>query len=721
MDIAVLGLTVENGQAIRALNAMDVELRRVAESGTAVGDTQRKINADIIRSNGGMERYRAIQRQIADEMRQADVVAQQHAATLKSLETNTAGATTGTNRFRSVLSSLASQAVGTSSSVGQLGGLLGQFAVGGVITSVVLIGITAIAKAYELLSAGAREAKKNVDDLIRSLVAQRQAAFDATLGGAQAQQSAVEVRTSQALERLNDVKSARNSYDPAIRLAAIIRLGKAQKEYDDALTASGQAASNVLQIELDAEKQKEDAKKQAATDAKRHHSEEMQRIHERIALLRSIDAPDISSITDEVSRRPINIPGTFDKNNIPVQSSPAELEKMFRDYHKGQSERRDKALAEEGRALDKSAKAADGHASAMERAAQIVSQSIEYYLVQKLGGGTFGGNVGAAIGKGAAADISGQFGKSAFINSTVGSALFAPIMAGLGAAVGNAVDSIFDFSGAVKALRLEMDKLQKATEQSVAIERVRSSGGDTSQLEGEAAIHERFASLRDAAEKIRAYDSPRINYGPNNAGLARKQIDEAKKAQEEYNAKLAEYKILEDQQIALLKQNIELAKRQFAEDLQVRVLRAQGHDKEADTLALQLQQQREYDAAVKAGADAATLALLIQVQAAEKVKDALGGLQTAVQNAPSGFQLNRYINEFAEGMGGGTSSGWEGRTPFTPKTLGQTITQFSGPVTFTIQGKNGEELLVDLVRVMRKKTDATLGLNAPISQALDLM
>jgi len=56
------------------------------------------------------------------------------------------------------------------------------------------------------------------------------------------------------------------------------------------------------------------------------------------------------------------------------------------------------------------------------------------------------------------------------------------------------------------------------------------------------------------------------------------------------------------------------------QDLEVRRLRAVGFGDEADALAFALQQQREYEDAVRAGADAATLARLAEVQRVEAIR-----------------------------------------------------------------------------------------------------
>lgn len=72
------------------------------------------------------------------------------------------------------------------------------------------------------------------------------------------------------------------------------------------------------------------------------------------------------------------------------------------------------------------------------------------------------------------------------------------------------------------------------------------------------------------------------------------------------------------------------ANRTAQDDLAVRQLQAEGRTAEADAMRRALDQQREYDAAVKAGLDAATLAALKLVQAAES---AAAAAQMAAQQA----------------------------------------------------------------------------------------
>ena len=75
-----------------------------------------------------------------------------------------------------------------------------------------------------------------------------------------------------------------------------------------------------------------------------------------------------------------------------------------------------------------------------------------------------------------------------------------------------------------------------------------------------------------------------------------------------------------------------LETKERTESLQVRMLRAQGLDGEADALALQMEQERELLEARQAGYTEEELALLAQVQAAEKLQAAAEGVADAVED-----------------------------------------------------------------------------------------
>lgn len=130
--------------------------------------------------------------------------------------------------------------------------------------------------------------------------------------------------------------------------------------------------------------------------------------------------------------------------------------------------------------------------------------------------------------------------------------------------------------------------------------------------------------------------------------------------QEELNAESIRRRAAEDERYA-------------QQDLQTRMLKAQGRTQEADDLAFRNQQEREYQAAldkamqdgVISTSEAAYLASLLQVQAAEKIAHAMGILNDAVRNAPTGFDPAVYglgQNYYGPQQGGGAPIGGPGGT-----------------------------------------------------------
>lgn len=74
-----------------------------------------------------------------------------------------------TGKLRQELLTLARQVTGVHPIVSQFGGLLTDFAVGGTVGLAVIGGVTAIAGAISLITKSSRDAKKETDDLIKSL------------------------------------------------------------------------------------------------------------------------------------------------------------------------------------------------------------------------------------------------------------------------------------------------------------------------------------------------------------------------------------------------------------------------------------------------------------------------------------------------------------------------------------------------------------------------
>ena len=135
-------------------------------------------------------------------------------------------------------------------------------------------------------------------------------------------------------------------------------------------------------------------------------------------------------------------------------------------------------------------------------------------------------------------------------------------------------------------------------------------------------------------------------------------------------AQLAQLAEWEDQAIANARELASLQLKQTSEDLHVRLLAAEGRDKEASALQLQLQQQRERDALLKSfgpersAAEDATLALLDQVQAQEKLKAATDAASQSALNMVEGYKLQlATFNVRAPGMPASSFGGSQMQPP----------------------------------------------------------
>jgi hypothetical protein len=106
---------------------------------------------------------------------------------------------------------------------------------------------------------------------------------------------------------------------------------------------------------------------------------------------------------------------------------------------------------------------------------------------------------------------------------------------------------------------------------------------------------------------------------------------------------------LEDRRIQLLKEEYSIQQSRQFEDLQARLLAAQGHTQEAEAMRLMLAQQREREDLIKSfgieidASEASTLALLDQVQAQEKLKKATDAASASALNMVQGYKLQATI------------------------------------------------------------------------------
>lgn len=182
---------------------------------------------------------------------------------------------------------------------------------------------------------------------------------------------------------------------------------------------------------------------------------------------------------------------------------------------------------------------------------------------------------------------------------------------------------------------------------------------------------------------------------------------------------------------AILKAQYALDQKTQTESLQARLLRAKGDTVAADALDLQVQQQQERakllesygltpDAtaaqiATLTAAQQATLALLDQVQAQEKLKAAIDAVNQANENLTDGYKLNLALYKYSPALGGSPLSPTlptptpQGGTGVSASTGRPTVAQPSAivvPVTLTLDGK---VVATSTVRQLQKVSQAQFG------------
>lgn len=206
------------------------------------------------------------------------------------------------------------------------------------------------------------------------------------------------------------------------------------------------------------------------------------------------------------------------------------------------------------------------------------------------GGAALGGfAAGSAFGGQTSNRTAGTLGGavSGAASGALAGAALGPVGAVAGAAIGALTGAIGGFISSSKNATQEAlaaASAQKALRESLAGLRA-SLGNDT--------LGVAIAQARQQFEQLR---------------LETEKAFSGKKNEQERNKILAELNRLEAQRIEQIKAEAAEAQRRAQVDLRVRELRAQGFGLEADALAFAEAQQREYADAVKAGADATTLA-----------------------------------------------------------------------------------------------------------------
>jgi hypothetical protein len=306
------------------------------------------------------------------------------------------------------------------------------------------------------------------------------------------------------------------------------------------------------------------------------------------------------------------------------------------------------------------------------------------------------GLAGLGIGYGAGAAIGGVGGVGV---GALGGAAAGFMMAGpVGAVVGGLTGLVGGLLGASKAAKEAAERLHEM--QARAHEAAVAFHEQTKQPDS-------FDAARSAIEKdFRALWSQLIqaNHGvlpEQYASVGGRTANSVVPTLDDFQQAIDDYNTL----IARAKEAAALQLQQTSEDLQVRLLTAQGHDKEAAALRLQLDQEREREAMIKSFGDTidpteqATLTLLDQVHAQEKLAAATDAANKSALNMVEGYKLQLAVfGARAPGMPVGSfGSG----SPIRPPT-GRTESA-SGDLHVTVMTPSGDVLGKAVLKDFKRK------------------
>jgi hypothetical protein len=320
------------------------------------------------------------------------------------------------------------------------------------------------------------------------------------------------------------------------------------------------------------------------------------------------------------------------------------------------------------------------------------------YATAGIAGYTSGYQTGQSIGSTGLGGLGGAA-SGALTGAAIGSGIAPGIGTAIGAAIGGFTGLIGGLLGGAAAAR-ERAKAEQQLRDSLTV--------STAQIKNQLGL---MSNLDLAQTQARAqFDKQAADINAAYSG---------KKNEQERNTLLQQNLALEQQYLDLLRQQDAIAKQQQKEDLQVRLLRAQGNGSAADALQLQLQQERERDALIKSFGDtidpteAATLALLDQVQAQEKLAASSHKVAAGFLNIDDGLKVmaDRFhaiapANSYTVSGFGPTLS--PPASPPVSSTSTSTPSAQGSPATFVLQ-VDGRELGRIVVKNLQRTSSRTNG------------
>lgn len=733
MNIALFGLTIDKEGAVRAMRDVSEKSAQMAKEGAKSAQLyadafQEKLNRvarqyipETMRAIDALaERQKALAavpmpQMISDaELARSSRAYDEMIAKMDGVEKASVGAGVGLGRVRQGMTSLVASMTGTSPIVGRLATTLGAFAAGSGLMVAVLAGIAAIGYAYDKITESARKAADQVAATAKefsriahmSVVGQGEAAQTLYAGDPFAEK-AIDRQSVPALrQQIADLQRrsrettlqggpggvSRVLSDGAKDAAEQMKVLNTELARRNVLLASitgpggsigragtAQAAADLPGFVTDQINQRAREGKGDEAAAKRL-AKEQARQAER-------DAADAQRIADHQA----NARNKLAINEIKRRA--AERLKAEHDAAKAQARALDQGARQIGDDVVAGLKREADEKKYQDRMHQEWTRGIQRMLANGLTSwrsffgevlGMFqrlmtameragktsglgykalgigasaisGGMAGFSIGQQTYSSSHGGFGntaRGALGGAAAGALIGSQILPGLGTAAG----ALAGFAGGILGVASAARAAAKQMTEAVAAVKL-SMDALRATVHGDA-LGAAIASVEaDRVQRAKAIEDAWSGGGAGSDRVIWR------------TQQLKELNALEDERIRQLKEEYALSRQRAYEDLQVRDLASQGREKEARALALQLAQQREMEQYIKDKADPATIALLAQVQAQEKLKSATDAATSSALNMVQGYNIQARI--FAESgrnftASGTTTGGGTGFTSFTP-------------------------------------------------------
>jgi hypothetical protein len=637
-DIARLGLKIDGTQIVQATTQLDQFTQAAQRAEASTDSYQRAFNDRLSASDIFYDDAVEFERQFSKT-----------AKTVEEVGTASRFAGAGVHRLNNSMVVLARQASGAHPVVGQLADVVGTFAIGTAKMVPILAGIAALGFGMRLLARDAREAKEELDaqlKVLRGIASERgiearggqtQIALEA--GQAEARRLAVLVEQAQAVGNQALVRSYGDRLREQNRLN---REALAELEDDNRDSRARERRESLRH------RQESSAAAREHQDKLRQEAEEHRRIMVELTLQRlQVEGEVIAAATRE---RLLQEEAFHDKIVEGVETTLDTIERQRDEQRRAQrdAEReleraQERALASLVQNLQNVGRAYGG---VTDQVLALVAAAISLERVPMETGRDraigFGSAALAGVGYGAS---TGDPALGALGGGLSGFAIAGPagaIVGGVAGIVSGLASSGRQAREAQRVWERAFDDFEDMFTNFTELQRAQREIEEGFQaLSGGIAFDEtaeriaRLQSIADAAGMV------------GDTGL--QQRLERQIAQLEELSRVYATNTDRAEELARAEQE------RFKQELDVRFLRAQGLDQEADALALRNQQQREYQRAAEQGWDAATLAFLAEVQAAEAALLAAERAREewdrvlGVFNAPAGFDISRYSEFYGRG------------------------------------------------------------------------